>query len=39
VPIGQVAKRQFGALRGKLALDPGFHDPLPDDEMEAWGEA
>jgi prevent-host-death family protein len=29
-------KRQFGALRGKLSIDPGFFDPLPEDELAAW---
>lgn len=29
-------KRQFGALRGVVTVDPGFFDPLPEDELAAW---
>lgn len=36
VPVTPRGQRRFGALKGKIALDPGFHDPLPDDELEGW---
>jgi prevent-host-death family protein len=29
-------KRQFGALRDVVTVDPGFFDPLPEDELAAW---
>jgi prevent-host-death family protein len=37
VPV-QVAepRRQYGALAGKVALEPAFFEPLPDDELRAW---
>jgi antitoxin (DNA-binding transcriptional repressor) of toxin-antitoxin stability system len=31
-------ERQFGALKGKLVVPDSFFDPLPDDELEAWGQ-
>ena len=39
VPVGRPKpKRVFGALAGKIALTPEFFEPLPDDELEAWGQ-
>ena len=32
-PIG---KRQFGAWRGRLAVEDSFFEPLPEDELAAW---
>ncbi|KAB2906827.1 type II toxin-antitoxin system prevent-host-death family antitoxin [Sphingopyxis indica] len=32
VPVAPIGKRRFGALKGKIALDHRFNDPLPDDE-------
>ncbi len=29
-------KRRFGALKGKIKLDDGFFDPLPEQELDAW---
>jgi prevent-host-death family protein len=29
-------KRQFGALRGVVSVDPAFFEPLPEDELAAW---
>jgi len=29
-------KRELGQLRGLVKLDPGFWDPLPDDELALW---
>lgn len=29
-------RRQFGALRGRVALDNRFFDPLPEHELAAW---
>lgn len=30
-------RRRFGALRGVVTVDDSFFDPLPDDELAAWG--
>ncbi len=32
----QPAKRQFGALRGIVSVDPEFFEPLPEDELANW---
>lgn len=37
VPVTRKATRRFGALKGKIALDASFHEPLDADELEAWG--
>lgn len=29
-------KRQFGALKGKIALTDAFFEPLPEDELKLW---
>jgi prevent-host-death family protein len=36
VPVTAPGKRRFGALKGKIAIDARFNEPLPDDELEAW---
>jgi prevent-host-death family protein len=36
VPVSVPGKRRFGALRGRIAIDARFNEPLPDDELEAW---
>lgn len=36
VPVVQPGKREFGALKGKVALDSRFHEPLPEDEAAGW---
>lgn len=30
------AKRQFGALRGRIRIDDRFFEPLPEEELAAW---
>ena len=30
--------RQFGALKGELVVLDEFFEPLPDDELAAWGQ-
>jgi prevent-host-death family protein len=37
VPIVPKAKREFGAMRGKIAVGPEFFEPLPEDELDRWG--
>ena len=31
-------RRQFGQYKGQFTVPDSFFDPLPDDEMEAWGQ-
>ena len=38
VRVGSIAgKRQFGALAGHVQVTDAFCEPLPDDELTAWG--
>jgi antitoxin (DNA-binding transcriptional repressor) of toxin-antitoxin stability system len=34
-PLGE---RQFGALKGQISIGPEFFEPLPDEELDAWGQ-
>ncbi|WP_157219459.1 type II toxin-antitoxin system Phd/YefM family antitoxin [Flavisphingomonas formosensis] len=36
VPVTAPGKRRFGALKGKIAVDGRFDEPLSDDDLEAW---
>ena len=36
VPVEPKGRRQFGALKGRISLDPGFDEPLPEDELGGW---
>ncbi len=36
VPVTPRGKRCFGALKGKIAMDARFDEPLPDDELDGW---
>jgi len=36
VPVSPRGKRQFGALKGRIAVDARFDEPLPDDELAGW---
>lgn len=36
VPVAPRGRRRFGALKGKIAIDKRFHEPLPDSEAEGW---
>jgi len=39
VAIGdKMGQRKPGALRGKLKVGPEFFDPLPEEELDAWGQ-
>jgi prevent-host-death family protein len=31
-------KREFGAFRDVVSVGPAFFDPLPDEELAAWGQ-
>lgn len=35
-PIAPRGKRRFGALKGKVAIDERFQDPLPESERGSW---
>lgn len=35
-PVKREGRREFGALKGKVALDASFHEPLPADEQAGW---
>ena len=38
VPIAKAAvDRRFGAMKGKARLTEAFFEPLPEDELAAWG--
>jgi prevent-host-death family protein len=34
----KTTQRKPGILRGKLKVGPGFFLPLPDEELDAWGQ-
>ena len=36
VPVRRPGKRQFGSMKGRIRLDDGFFDPLPEEELAAW---
>jgi len=36
VPIASKPRRQFGAMRGQIAIGPEFFEPLPEDELDRW---
>lgn len=36
VPVNSPGKRCFGALKGKIAMDARFDEPLPDEELAGW---
>ncbi len=36
VPVVPLGKRQFGALKGMIAIDDRFNEPLPEKELNGW---
>ena len=36
VPVAPRGLRRFGALKGRIAIDQRFHEPLPDNEVAGW---
>ncbi len=36
VPVEPRGRRVFGALKGQIAMDARFDEPLPDDELGGW---
>lgn len=39
VPVAPRGRRQFGVLKGRIAIDAGFDEPLPVDELSRWDPA
>jgi prevent-host-death family protein len=37
-PVTSEPRRVPGTLKGRLEVTPAFFEPLPPDELEAWGE-
>jgi len=35
-PVAPRGRRRLGALKGKIAIDARFDEPLPDDELGGW---
>jgi antitoxin (DNA-binding transcriptional repressor) of toxin-antitoxin stability system len=36
VPVNPQGQRLFGALKGRIAIDAAFDEPLPADELGGW---
>ena len=36
-PVTPPGRRQFGAYKGRIALDNRFNEPLPPEDLEGWG--
>ena len=36
VPVAPRGRRRFGALKGRIAIDARFDEPLPEDELVGW---
>ena len=36
VPVTPRGNRRFGALKGKIAIDARFDEPLPENELRGW---
>jgi prevent-host-death family protein len=35
-PVVQRGRRRFGALKGRIAMDARFDEPLPEEELGGW---
>jgi prevent-host-death family protein len=35
-PVAPVGRRCFGVLKGRIAIDEQFHEPLPEEELGGW---
>jgi antitoxin (DNA-binding transcriptional repressor) of toxin-antitoxin stability system len=38
VPCQPGRKRRYGSLKGVISIGPEFFEPLPDEELELWGQ-
>ena len=36
VPVTARGRRCLGVLTGKITIDAGFEEPLPEDELKGW---
>ncbi len=36
VSVQKQGKRKFGSMKGRIKLDDGFFEPLPEEELAAW---
>lgn len=36
VPVDAPRRRRFGSMKGQIAIDDRFFEPLPDDELALW---
>ncbi|AOO82214.1 type II toxin-antitoxin system Phd/YefM family antitoxin [Bosea vaviloviae] len=36
VPVAPGGQRRFGTLKGKIAVDARFDEPLPENELGGW---
>ena len=36
IAVAPKAKREFGAMRGKISIGPEFFEPLPGHELDRW---
>jgi hypothetical protein len=37
-PVAPPRRREFGAMRGRARAGNAFFEPLPPEEIEAWGQ-
>jgi prevent-host-death family protein len=37
-PLAPARRRKFGAMRGRARVGKAFFEPLPPEELEAWGQ-
>ena len=38
VAVTPKPKREFGAMRGQISIGPEFFEPLPEEELDSWGQ-
>jgi prevent-host-death family protein len=36
-PVTPKPRRKFGSMRGRVAVDASFFEPLSEEELDAWG--
>jgi prevent-host-death family protein len=37
-PVALQRRRKFGAMRGRASIGQEFFEPLPPEELDAWGQ-
>ncbi len=37
-PVAPQRRRKFGAMRGRASIGQEFFEPLPPEELDAWGQ-